>query len=192
LESTWEAEVRQHRRLLEHDLQGAGVVAAGFIMPAELIERGSLHRQNSPVGIIGRMGAVENVERLLEIAVIGERPAEAGKQRPVAGMGDGGLFKYGNSLGALSGGAERLTIGPRGVGILGIGTVALAADLHPVPRIGIGAWPGSALDVIDPVMPDTVWQPPRLAAKTAVIAADARSRASPDCLTHVNSRYQAN
>jgi hypothetical protein len=34
-----------------------------------------------------------------------------------------------------------------------------------------------ALDEIDPVISDMVWQPPRLAAKIAVTAADARSRA---------------
>jgi hypothetical protein len=39
----------------------------------------------------------------------------------------------------------------------------------------------SAFDVIDPVMSDMVWQPPSPALKTAVMAADARSRARGDC-----------
>src|SRR5450759_3705734 len=83
-------------------------------MPAKLVERGALYRQNSPVGIIGCMGATENVERLLEAAVVGQRPAIAGEQRLVAGMADGGLFEHGDGLGALPGGAERLTKAQRG------------------------------------------------------------------------------
>ena len=148
-------------------------------MPAELIEHGSLHRKDPPVGIVGRMGAREHVERLLEIAVVGQRPAESGEQRLVAGMGDGGLFEHGGGLGALPGGAQRLAIGQRGVGILGIGTVALAGDFRRAPRIGAGA--GVGFDVSDPVMSDMVWQPPSPAAKNAVTAADARSRARLDC-----------
>ena len=64
----------------------------------ELIERGALHREQPPVRIVGRMGAGENIERLLEIAVVGKRPAITGEQWLVAGMGDGGLFKHGGGL----------------------------------------------------------------------------------------------
>ncbi len=39
----------------------------------------------------------------------------------------------------------------------------------------------SAFDVSDPVISDLVWQPPSPAAKIAVTAADARSRARLDC-----------
>ncbi len=113
-------------------------------MAAELIERGALHRKNPPVGIVGRVGAGEHVERLLEIAVVGQRPAVAGEQRLVAGMGDGGLFEHGGGLGALPGGAQRLAIGQRGIGILGVGAIAFAIDVHRAPRIGIGSrrWVG--------------------------------------------------
>ncbi len=52
------------------------------------------------------MGAGEDIEGLLEIAVIGKRPAITGEQRLVAGMGDGGLFEHGDGLGALPGGAQ--------------------------------------------------------------------------------------
>ena len=108
-------------------------------MPAQLIERGSLHRKNTPVRIIWRMGARENIERLLEIAVIGERAAIAGEQRPVAGMGDGGLFEHGDRLAALPRGAQRLAISQCGIGILGIGAIALAIKLRRAPWIAIGA-----------------------------------------------------
>ena len=174
-----QAEIGQHRGLLGHDRQGAGVIAAGFIMPAELVERGSLHRQNAPVRIIRRMGAGEHVERLLGIAVVGERAAVAGEQRLVAGMGDGGLLEHGDGLGALSGGAQRLAIAQRRVGILGIGAIAFALDFDGAARIGTGTGSGlaSALGLIEPVTSDMVLQPPRLAAKIAVTAADARSRA---------------
>ena len=90
----------------------------------------------------GEWARLEDVEGLLEIAVVGERPAEAAEQRLVAGIGDGGLFEHGDGLGALPGGAQRLAIGQRGVGILGIGAIALAVDLHRAARIGIGARAG--------------------------------------------------
>ena len=90
------------------------------------------------------MGAREHVERLLEIAVVGQRAAVAGEQRLVAGMGDGGLLQHGDGLGALAGGAQRLAIGQCRVGILGIGAIALAIDLDGAARIGIGSRLGSS------------------------------------------------
>ena len=108
-------------------------------MAAELIEHGPLHRQDSPVGIVGGMGAREHVERLLEIAVIGQRPAIPGQQRLVAGMADGGLFEHGDGLGALTAGAQRLAVGQRHIGILGIGAIAFAVKLDRASRIGIRA-----------------------------------------------------
>ena len=108
-------------------------------MPAELIEHGSLHRKNSPIGIVGRMGAGQNVEALLEIAVIGKRAAVAGEQRLVAGMSDGGLFEHGDGLAALPRGAQRLAIEQGRVGVLGIGAIAIAVNFHRTPRIGVGA-----------------------------------------------------
>ena len=90
-------------------------------MAAQLVEHGSLHREDSPVGIVGRMRTGQHVERGLEASVIGKRPAVSCQQRLVAGMGDGSLFEHGGSLRPLSGGAERLAIGRRKVGILRIG-----------------------------------------------------------------------
>ena len=55
------------------------------------------------------MRAAEDIEGLLEIAVIGERPAVAGQQRLVAGMGKGGLFEHGDGLAPLPGGTQGLT-----------------------------------------------------------------------------------
>ena len=89
------------------------------------------------------MGAAEHVEGGLRIAVVGERAAVAGEQRLVAGIGDGGLFEHGDGLGALPGGAQRLAIGERRVGILGIGAIALAVDLDRAARIlgrGFAPW----------------------------------------------------
>ena len=52
-------------------------------MTADLIEHGALHRKNSPVGIVGRMGARQHVERLLEIAIVG--PVDRRRQWPRPG-----------------------------------------------------------------------------------------------------------
>ena len=129
-------------------------------------------------GLSGEWARGEHVERPLEVAVVGERAAVAGEQRLVAGMGDGGLLEHRNRLGALAGGAERLAVAQRGVGIPGIGAIALAIGFDGAARIGIGLRElASAFEPIEPVMSDMVLQPPRLAAKIAVTAADARSRA---------------
>ena len=85
------------------------------------------------------MGAAQNIERLLEIAVVGEGPAITGEQRLVAGMGQGGLLEHGDRLGALPGRAERLAIAQGGVRVLGIGAIALSVSVYRAPRIGIGA-----------------------------------------------------
>src|SRR4029079_17217667 len=100
-----------------------------FLVLAELVERGALDRENTPVRIVRRMSAAEHVEGGLRIAVVGERAAVAGEQRLVAGMGDGRLFEHGGGLRALAGGGERLALGQRGVDILGIGGEALSRNL---------------------------------------------------------------
>ncbi len=78
------AEVRQHRRLVRLDLQGVAVIAPRFLVPAEPVERGALHRKNVPVRIVRRMRAAQRVETLLVAAVIHQRPAVGCEQRPVA------------------------------------------------------------------------------------------------------------
>ena len=70
-----QAEIGQHRGLVRHEPQRAGVVALGFGVAADLIEHGALHRQDAPVGPIRRVRAVEHLERLRVIAVVGERAA---------------------------------------------------------------------------------------------------------------------
>jgi len=107
-------------------------------MTSHLVEHGALHRKKVPIRIVGRMGARQHVERLLEITIVGERAPESGQQRLVAGMGYGGLFKHGRRLGALPGGAQSLAIGQRGIGIPGIGAIAFAGDLGRALRIGAG------------------------------------------------------
>src|SRR6267378_8175863 len=88
------------------------------------------------------MGAGENIERLLEIAVVGKRPAISGEQWLVAGMGDGGLFEHGDGLGALPCGAQRLAILEGRVGVLGISAIAFAVGFCRAPRVGVGAGVG--------------------------------------------------
>ena len=107
-------------------------------MSAELVQRGTLHRKNSPIGIVRRVGATENIESLLEIAVIGECPSIGGEQLLVAGMGQAGLFENGSRLSTLPGQAQRLAIGQRQVGIFRIGTVTLTIDLGRRFRRGTG------------------------------------------------------
>ena len=110
LKGVGKAEIGQHRRFVGRDLQRARVVLPCFVVPAELIECGSLRREDPPIRIVGGMGAAEDVERLLEIAVVRQRSPVAGQQRLVAGVGDRGLFEHRDRLGPLPRGAQRLSV----------------------------------------------------------------------------------
>lgn len=103
LKHVGQSEVGQHRRLVGHDLERGRVILLRFLVAAELVEHRALRRQDVPVGILGRMRAAQDIERLLEIAVVGERTAVAGEQRLVAGMGEHSLLHHRNRLGALAG-----------------------------------------------------------------------------------------
>ena len=83
------------------------------------------------------MGAAENVECLLEIAIVEQRAPIAGQQRLVVGMGDRGLFEHRDGLGALPGGPQRLAILQRRLGVLGIGTIALPIGIDLAAGIGV-------------------------------------------------------
>jgi len=39
------------RGLVGHNFQGARVISARFLVPAKLIERRALHRENPPIGL---------------------------------------------------------------------------------------------------------------------------------------------
>ena len=91
------------------------------------------------------MRAPEDLERLLEITIVGQSAAMAGQQRLVAGMGDGGLLEHGDGLGALPGGAKRLAVAQGGVGILGVAAIALAIDFKRAARVSVGVGAGFGL-----------------------------------------------
>jgi hypothetical protein len=88
------------------------------------------------------MGAAEHVKRLLEIAIVGQRPPVAGQQRLVVGVSKCGLLEHRDRLGPLPGGAERLAVSQRRVGVLGVGAIALAIGVELAPGIGGGAGRG--------------------------------------------------
>ena len=90
-------------------------------------------------GWSGRVRAVEHVERLLVVAVVGERPAIGAEHRVVVRIVDRGLFEHGGGLGALADGAQRLGVADRGLGVARIGAIALAPDVHLAPPFGLGA-----------------------------------------------------
>ncbi len=82
------------------------------------------------------MRLTEHIERLLEIAVVGQGPPIAGQQRLVAGMRDRGLFEHGDGLRALPRGSQRLAVLQGCVGIVGIGAKALAIAIEIIPGRG--------------------------------------------------------
>ena len=64
-------------------LQRARVIALRFAVTAHLVHHGALHREDAPVGLVGRMRALQHVERLLEVAGIGQRAAVGAEQHLV-------------------------------------------------------------------------------------------------------------
>jgi hypothetical protein len=81
------------------------------------------------------MGAAEDVECLLEIAIVRQRSPITGKKRLVIGMKERGLFEYGDRLRALSRGSERRPILQRRFGVLGVGAIAIAKRVHLTPGV---------------------------------------------------------
>ena len=85
-------------------------------MAAHLVEHRALHREDAPVRLVGRVRALEHVERLLEVAGIGERAAVGAEQRLVVRIMQRGGFQNRGGLRALAGRAQRLRVADRGVG----------------------------------------------------------------------------
>jgi hypothetical protein len=56
------------------------------------------------------MSAAEDVECLLEIAIVRQRSPITGKKRLVTGVSDRGLFEHRYRLGPLPRGSERLSV----------------------------------------------------------------------------------
>jgi hypothetical protein len=96
----------------------------------------ALHRQDPPIRIFRRVRLAQHIEGLLKIAVVHERAPIACKQHLVAGIGDARLLEHGNRLRPLTGGAQRLGVVQREVGVLWVGAVAIAISVHLAPRIG--------------------------------------------------------
>ena len=85
------------------------------------------------------MGAAEHVERLVEVAGVGQRAAIGAKQRHVVRIADRGLLQHRDRLGALFGGAQRPRIIEGRFGIAGIFAIALAPDFERLPPFGFAA-----------------------------------------------------
>jgi hypothetical protein len=106
---------------------------------SHLVEHGTLHRQNAPVRLVGRMRTLEDVERLLEIAGIRERAPIGAEQDTVVGIVQRRGLEHGRGLRALVGRAQGLRIADRIVGIARIGAKAFTQCLAVTTPIGITA-----------------------------------------------------
>ncbi len=136
-ERVGEPEVGQHRWLLGIDLQGAGVITLCFRVPAELVEYRALRRKNPPVGLIGRMGAVEHLKRLLQIADLRQRLAVGSEQDGIARLTQGSLLEDRDGLRTLAAGAQRLRIGEGDVRVARFGTILGSQAFGFAPPIDI-------------------------------------------------------
>ena len=94
-------------------------MALRFLVPAHLVEHGALRRQDVPVRLIGRVGAVEHFERLLVFAGFGERAAVFAEHDLVVRVLHRHLLEDRDRLGALAGGAQRLGIVQRHIDVAG-------------------------------------------------------------------------
>ena len=97
---------------------------------AHLVEHRALRVENAPIRIVGRVRAVEHVERLLVVAGLGQRAAIGAEQRHIVRIADRGLLQHGHRLGALVGRAQRAGISDGGIGIAGIVAIACAQGVE--------------------------------------------------------------
>ena len=104
-------------------------------MAAHLVEYRALRRENVPVGLVRRMGAVEYLQCLIVVAGVGQRPAVSAEHGLVVRALDRGLLQDGDSLGPLSGSAQRLRIAYRGLDVSRIGAILLPVDVGVVVRV---------------------------------------------------------
>ena len=136
------ARIRQHRGFLRNDLEGGDVVALRFRVAAHLVEHGALSGQDVPVGLVGRMGAVEHFQRLLEITRLGERAAIRASTALSLGLRVR-PFEDGDCLRALSGSAQGLCIVDGGLGICRICAVAITPGIGGTPPVRLPLRVGS-------------------------------------------------
>ena len=90
-----------------------------------------------PIGLIGRVGAAEHVERLFVIAGLRQRAAVFTEYVPVVWILHRQAFEHGDRLRALGGGPQRLGVVQRDVDLGRIGVVlrAVAVEIAPPGRI---------------------------------------------------------
>ena len=74
-----------------------------FGMAAHLIEHCPLHVENTPIRIVGRVGALERRKRLLILAGIRQRAPVSPEQRHAPWIADRGLLQDRHGLGTLVG-----------------------------------------------------------------------------------------
>ena len=108
-------------------------------MAAHLVEHGALGGEDVPVGLVGRMGAAEHFERLIEIAGLGQRAAVRAKHGLVTRVRERDPLEDGDRLRALSGSAQCLRVVERRVDIARVGAILLAIDRKVLPPVGVGA-----------------------------------------------------
>ena len=103
-------QVRQDRGLFGHDFQCRQVVTLRIGVAAHLVEHRALRGEDAPIGLVGRMGAVEHVQCLLVVSGFGKRAPISAEYGLVVRAFDGGPLEDGDRLGTLSRRAERLRI----------------------------------------------------------------------------------
>ena len=131
-------------------------------------------------GWSGAWARLEHVERLLEVADVGERAPIGAEQLHVLGIAQRGLLEHRDRLGALAGRAQRLRIVDGDLRIAGIGLIALAPGLGGAVAIRPRRARGAAAAASDPVVSGkrALAQPASAPARTAAASdGDERTRA---------------
>ena len=133
-----EPEIGEHRGLVGNDLERSEIITLRFGVVPHLVEHGALRGEDAPVGLVGRVGAAEHVERLLIIAVFRKRAAVFAEHGLVVRVADRCPLQHGQRLGALSGGTQRLRIAQCDVEVRRVGTILLPIDREIAAPVGIG------------------------------------------------------
>ena len=112
-------------------------------MTSHLIEDRTLHVEDAPIRVVGRMRAAERFDRLFVLARFSQRTTIGTQQRHAARVADRRLFEHSNRLRTLIGRAQGARIGDGRIHIIRIIAIARAEGVQRAPRLGLARRSGA-------------------------------------------------
>ncbi len=132
-----EPEVRQNARIVRAHLQRLVIETPGRLVIAKLVRDRPLRRDDGPVRLLRRVGARENLRRLIELARAREPLPIGGEHRHVLWILNRQALQDRQRLRILLEREQRLRVSHRRRLVLGIFFVARAPLLGEAPQFGV-------------------------------------------------------